>query len=339
MLNPGRFVCQVAFAIRDRCAMTSQSTTHPLRAVPLTDTVSVALHRTLRIPDDGREYPLPPSLGQFGVHRVEHLRSAPAEWRERGGFVVPIHQREALWLSFSVPYWKPHALKVGIGGIDALTGDPFDAGRLSADPQDYLVCPDQPWLDGINAGDGFIRQFVAARLGDGVTVEAQLSGSESEGGMELALFAPEPGRFPDEPPRLAEVDFAFCECACPPPAAADMGLGAGGRMRQEIYADAYGIDVWEPEPAATVHLRLVDAIDFAQLTGLPVPATPIDASTYTEHGLPWFDLYDPRRRAITGSDRLAGVRSIDELEGATDESVDIHGEQVVGLLNGQVQTP
>ena len=45
--------------------------------------------------------------------------------------------------------------------------------------------PDQPWLDGINAGDGFIRQFVAVPLGLGATVEAQVTGDEVHGGVQL----------------------------------------------------------------------------------------------------------------------------------------------------------
>ncbi len=32
---------------------------------------SVSFQRTLRIPDDGREYPLPPGSGAFPLHRVE----------------------------------------------------------------------------------------------------------------------------------------------------------------------------------------------------------------------------------------------------------------------------
>lgn len=37
------------------------------------------------------------------------------------------------------------------------------------------TCPRQPWLDGINSGDGYIRQFVAMKLGEGYTVEKQVS--------------------------------------------------------------------------------------------------------------------------------------------------------------------
>ena len=59
-----------------------------------------------------------------------------------------------------------------IGKVDALTGKRWSE-RLTKRPQNYLVCPDQPWLDGINAGEGFIRQFVAMPLGMGYTIEGQ----------------------------------------------------------------------------------------------------------------------------------------------------------------------
>lgn len=79
---------------------------------------------------------------------------------------------------------------MGVGSIDAVAGAAFDADVLSPEPQDYVVVLDQPWLDGINAGDGFIRQFVAVPLGEGLTVESQLAGGEEQGGLIVSLFAP-----------------------------------------------------------------------------------------------------------------------------------------------------
>jgi hypothetical protein len=63
-----------------------------------------------------------------------------------------MHQREAMWLSFDAPSWKPHALTVAIGRVNAISGSLHDPDRLTADPQDYVVIPNQPWLDGINSG-------------------------------------------------------------------------------------------------------------------------------------------------------------------------------------------
>jgi hypothetical protein len=47
---------------------------------------------------------------------------------------------------------------------DAVTGDPWSRD-LQADPQNYLVLPEQPWLDGFAVRKGVIRQFVAMPLG------------------------------------------------------------------------------------------------------------------------------------------------------------------------------
>lgn len=286
-----------------------------LDSVPLSDACSVTLHRTLRIPDDGGEYPLPPSLGPMVAYVAGD-----------GELVVPMHRAEAMWLEFEAPSWRPHALKAGIGGVDAISGESFVPAALTAAPQDYVVIPDQPWLDGINAGEGFIRQFVAVPLGEGLTVEAQITGAEREGGLTLTLFAPRPERFPDEPPELPGGDLIYQLAS-----SSDMGLGAGGRMRQEIYADEYGIDTWQGAPMATVRIDLVDALAFEAITGIAT-APPVDAATYTEFGLPWFDLLEPTARDIHAARRLAAVRSIADLEGRREEPLPIPEEQVVRLL-------
>lgn len=62
----------------------------------------VDFQRTLRIPDDNREYPLPPGLGRFPVEHVEdHSSRLPSAWIERGGVLLPMYQAEALWINFS----------------------------------------------------------------------------------------------------------------------------------------------------------------------------------------------------------------------------------------------
>ena len=138
----------------------------------------MSFQRTLRIPDDDSIYPLPPGLGKFPIFRIEDFENrVPAQWKEHGGVFIPMYQREALWLNFDGAYWRPNAIKVAVGKIDAISGKRLHR-RLNRTWQNYLVCPDQPWLDGINAGKGYIRQFVAMPLGMGYTVEGQLTGKE-----------------------------------------------------------------------------------------------------------------------------------------------------------------
>lgn len=114
---------------------------------------------------------------------------------------------------------------------------------------------------------------------------------------------------------------------------ADLGLGAGGKMRQEIYGDEYGIGTWARQPAETARIEMVDALAFKALTGIEVPAPAIDAETYTRFGFPWFDLLAPGLKDIRASERLSGVRSVGDLEGlAADEPLPISEAQVVRLL-------
>lgn len=303
----------------------------------------IAFMRTLRVPDDGREYPLPPGLGAFPICRVEdYADRVPASWREHGGVFIPMHQREALWLNFAGFPWHSVAVKVAIGKINAISGKPWDQ-RLLNSTQDYVVVPKQPWLDGINAGNGFIKQFVAMPLGMGYTVEGQLTGNEEFGGIQLIVFDAKPGRFPDKAPVTPERNFAFVVYRLSPDGV-EMGLGAGGRMRQKIYPDPYGIKTWDQENCGRVYVHIVNSMMYREITGKKPPSTPVSARTYTECGLPWFDLYDEGKGDVAASKELAGVKSIkqkDEEHGFAgqqdDDSVPIASDQIINL--GKAHNP
>jgi len=108
--------------------------------------LAINFQRTLRIPDDGRTYPLPAGLGPFPLRHVDdHPRTAPQQWIEHGGVMLPMYQAEALWVCFNGSY--PFAIKIAAGKINAVTGEDWRDG-LHRDPQDYVTAPDQPWLDG-----------------------------------------------------------------------------------------------------------------------------------------------------------------------------------------------
>ncbi|MEU0374172.1 hypothetical protein ABZ070_28745, partial [Streptomyces sp. NPDC006283] len=152
----------------------------------LGDGVRVRFIRTLRLPESGT-HPLPPGLGEFPVRRVEdHADTVPPQMLERGGVMLPVYLREAMWLSFAGST-EPAALQVGVGKVCAVSGEPW-RGKLTRKPQNYVVLPRQPWLDGINSGKGTVRQFVAVPLGVGATVEGQVTGEETWGGVQLQAF-------------------------------------------------------------------------------------------------------------------------------------------------------
>lgn len=307
------------------------------------DTIGIGPHfavnfqRTLRIPDDGGTYPLPPGLGDFPVFRVEdYADRVPSAWNEHGGVFIPMYQREALWLSFEGAYWRPNAVKVTIGKINALTGKRLHK-RLNRTLQNYLVCPDQPWLDGINAGEGYIRQFVAMPLGMGYTVEGQLTGKEEFGGIQIMVYDPKPGKF-SEAPSLRKEEMVFAMLSSPEPSSGEMGIGAGGKMEQKIYPDEYGVDTWDPDNFGRVYVHIVNSLMFQQITELAPPPTPISADTYTEYGFPWFKLYDEEQGDITATDKLSKVKTIKQIDKEKelvpqqdDDTVKIDQEQIIGL--------
>jgi hypothetical protein len=310
------------------------------------DTIHIGSHfavnfqRTLRIPDDGGTYPLPPGLGDFPIFRVEdYAERVPSAWNEHGGVFIPMYQREALWLSFEGADWRPNAVKVAAGKINALTGKRLHK-RLNRTRQNYLVCPDQPWLDGINAGEGYIRQFVAMPLGLGYTVEGQLTGKEEFGGIQIIVYDPKPGKFSEER-LLDEEDMQFDMLYSAASPSGEMGIGAGGKMEQKIYPDEYGVDTWDPDNYGRVYVHIVNSLMFRQITDLAPPPTPISADTYTEYGFPWFKLYDEKQGDIASSDKLSKVKTVKQVgkeKGVgpqpDDDSVKIDQQQIKGIKKG-----
>jgi hypothetical protein len=67
-----------------------------------TATLHVNFQRTLRIPDNNADYPLPPGLGRFPLAHVDdHSGNLPPKWSSHGGVFLPMYQAEALWICFS----------------------------------------------------------------------------------------------------------------------------------------------------------------------------------------------------------------------------------------------
>lgn len=277
----------------------------------------VDFQRTLRIPDDNREYPLPPGFGRFPMEHVEdHSSRLPAAWIERGGVLIPMYQAEALWINFSSGIGfrgrssYPFAVKIATGKINAVTGDEWSNG-LVKDPQDYLVVPDQPWLDGFCVQRGLIRQFVAMPLGQGYTAEEQISGTAEHGGIQIIVYPMKRDRYEEMlKPSALIFDEDICFSLAEPCASASMGLAPGGLMRQEIYEDEYGYDAWDMSKSSRCFVHILNSAQWTTATGKPVPGQQPSASDYTKAGLPWFEYYDDKLGALSGAKRLAGMDSV-----------------------------
>jgi len=266
----------------------------------------IEFQRTLRVPDDNRDYPLPPGLGTFPmVHVDDHSATVPDAWKEHGGVLLPMYQAEALWLNFSTPTDYPFAVKVATGKINAVTGDTW-TNNLHRRPQDYLVLPDQPWLDGYCVEKGLIRQFVAMPLGEGFTAEEQLTGNAEHGGLQIIVYPMKRAHYEKLSARIQmEEDHMVCYSLEP-----SMGLAPGGLMRQEIYEDEYGFDSWEQSASSRCFVHILNSKQWNAVTGNEPLTMPPSAQEYTAAGLPWFEYYGESQQAITGSQKLAELDSV-----------------------------
>lgn len=225
--------------------------------------------------------------------------------------MLPMHATEAMWVDFGSA-WYPWAIKVAAGTINAVSGGAWTTG-LGEQPQDYAVVPVQPWLDGFNVGDGVIRQFVATPLGAGYTAEEQITGRSEVGGAQLLAYPMKRQAYHrlDARELVRSTNALVVACAASS-AAPDMGLGAGGRIRQEIEQDPYGLDVWDLEHPARCFVHLARAEQWKALTGRPAPTEPPTPQQYRRAGIPWFD-YAAAGPAVPGSDVLAGLRSVGDI--------------------------
>ena len=267
---------------------------------------SISFLRTLRIPDDNRSYPLPPGLSRFPLDHVDdYAQRVPTDWRRHGGVFLPMHQAEAMWLDFDAAY--PMAVKVAAGKINALTGDGWRNSLSDQPAQDYLVLPDQPWLDGFYAGEGLIRQFVAMPLGEGFTAEEQITGAAEHGGIQIVVYPMKASVYKrGRIPRYLEEGLATLV----DPLRSSMGLAPGGLMEQHIYEDDHGIDAWDTSKRSRCFVHILNSLQFLHVTGREPPTRPPSALDYSNAGLPWFEYYDVDKLALKGVNQLLDLDSV-----------------------------
>ncbi len=282
----------------------------------------IEFQRTLRIPDDDRTYFLPPGLGSFPLRHLDDFADRlPRKMVRRGGVMMPIHQAEALWISFDTGYDGlyghpyPIAVKIATGKICAISGKPWEEG-LARNPQNYIVLPEQPWLDGYCVEKGVIRQFVAMRLGEGYTAEEQLTGEAAHGGLQIAAY-PMKRKVFEKMVRPMPEDIV---CEAPAAPAMEMGLAPGGRMRQEIYDDPYVLDAWDLEHGSRCFVTMANSAQWMAITGERPPTVPPTARAYAAAGLPWFDYYDADNTMVEGAEELAGLKTVKEMGDELGES-------------------
>ena len=259
-------------------------------------TCSMSFRRNLYFPEKHRSYKLPPSLGNFSLHRVEdYADRLPRRWGVQGGFFLPRYRSETLWISFSCGSGAyPMAVKVASRDVDALTGKPFRTA-LTGRRQDYLLAPLQPWLDSFCVEEGVTRQFAAKRPGAGPGSEDQLTADSQPGALQIVVY-------PMKSARYGMLGAEWFDIQ-------DLGgdwytglVGGDGLVPEDpmdygaYYEDLHGIDAWEHDAGLRCFVHVLNSAQYRTVTGCAPPQDPPDADLYRGCGLPWQERWLSNRR-------------------------------------------
>ncbi|GAB1316553.1 RING-type domain-containing protein [Madurella fahalii] len=158
--------------------------------------LEITFNRTLRLPEDGKTHNQPVRLGKVSVSNIAGIskkleasrNQSLIDMARKGGVFFPLYQREAMFLSFKA-HQDAFAIRVFVGGVNAVSGLPWNSPPdYKVATQDYLSIPPQQYLDGVCVGKDVVKQFVAMPLGSGYSVEKQVTGKETVGGMQLEII-------------------------------------------------------------------------------------------------------------------------------------------------------
>ncbi len=72
----------------------------------------------------------------------------------------------------------------------------------------------------------------------------------------------------------------------------EMRIAAGGLIKQTIVQDPHDPMSWDRNGTVTFNVQILNSEMFQQVTSKRPPPSPISASTYSELGLPFYDLYE-----------------------------------------------
>jgi hypothetical protein len=229
--------------------------------------LTVRFIRAPRTPTDGLENGSPTTLASLPIYRMNECGDLGSP--SLNGAIVPFRRCDLLQISFSGRWWKPNAVKVGVGDRDAVTGGLWE-DRLSPSPQNYLVCPDQDCLDGVYISNGAARQVRAAE--PAATGRAQPGDERWCCRLRLVVYEPRPGLFPNRPPHSCRRPRLESSSHV---SSGRQALIIGGLPPCRIGRDPHGIDAWDQTNFGYVDVYLVEQVNVQKPTGMQRPRTPI----------------------------------------------------------------
>ncbi|CAJ2509103.1 Uu.00g141290.m01.CDS01 [Anthostomella pinea] len=304
----------------------------------------MTFERTIRVPDNADKSELPPSFGSFPLYKVrDYATRLPAEITNKGGVFFPMYQKEAMWIDFKAD--APFMIKIYAGGVNVVSGEHAaedlntkirrqELADKGENVQDYVVAPLQRWIDGIAVSPGVVRQFVAMPMGQGYSVEAQLTGQKVVGGMQFEVTPTLPMiKEPIRGPRLPRPSGDSGSIDAIAMSARAMGISAGGKIVQNIVKDTVDPERWNKKSTMTIPVHILNSEAFRQVTDRDPHPCPITASDYAQAGFPFFRMYE---EPTDVSGRFGAVRSVNTLDidrGLVDDDESSVKPRIVDLRN------
>jgi len=237
--------------------------------------LTISFQRTIRVPETEGTNNLPPGLGAFPLYNVaEFAHTLPQDMVEKGGLFFAMYQREAMWLRFTSN--KPFAIRIYVGGVNGISGEPMIPNMATLlkrqngikKKQDYVVVPKQPWLDGIATGPSVVKQFVAVPYGSGYSIEHQITGSETTGGIQFEVI----------PTYQTLVKFDGRDIYRTP---RELGLSLGSAMTMTSLEEALSGTGMQASPGMAVQVSSGTGMQVSSGTGMQVYVKTLAGKTVT----------------------------------------------------------
>ena len=284
---------------------------------------TIEFNRTLRIPNDGQDYLLPPRTYNFELRSAEDNASTATSWKAKSGAKIPMYQSEALQIAFKGDY--PIAVKVGIDGINAVDGSSWLGGfqptkSIRAYPQrtvlinqNYIIISKQRYLVYFCNDNGLLGQLVAAPNGLDETTNEQTDGSIAVRELlieafplgankweeilekrcahkeKIEKFGESTAKYISNEEYELDIDRLFTNSN--PKHYVKRGRG---KMRQIQWLDPYESCNWNVDSSSSYWFKICNTQEWEQMTTEKPTHPPFSAKDYVHEGLPWFKHYSEK---------------------------------------------
>jgi hypothetical protein len=240
--------------------------------------VAFKFNRTLVVPAETKETPC--GHGTLKVYQGRMFPNAPEEWRTKNHAFIPMHQHEALFLSFESKKDFAKAVKILVDGKNVVTGLEDTTGKLHEN--DYIVPHQESHIDTADKTSEHKVQLKAPKLGSDIDCTR----------IEIQVF--ETAKEPDD--QLRQAPSPVRMCSMPNPNYLNNSTRPFKiKAPTKKFLPTRGIDMctqyelkhWNTEECTSQIIHLTNSQMFVKITGREMPSSPITEETYANYEYPF----------------------------------------------------